>query len=276
MNSFSLRLFLILRFLLTLINFMFLKKNTQILGIDIGGSGIKGAPVDVKTGKLLEERFRVVTPLPPTPDAIAKEINNLIKHYNWKGPVGVGFPAVVQNGIVRSATNIDKSFIGVDVNKLFSKTANCSVFVLNDADAAGIAEMKFGAGLEQKGVVLMVTVGTGIGTVLFSKRKLVPNTELGQVMMKGITAEKYVSDSTRKELDLSWSEWTKRFEEYLHYMENLFWPDLIIVGGGLSKKPEKFMGRVSVKSKIVPAQLLNNAGLIGAAIAARNMKIELD
>jgi polyphosphate glucokinase len=248
----------------------------EILGIDVGGTGIKGAPVDTKNGKLLEERFRVSTPSPATPEAIAREVNTIAKHFKWKGTVGIGFPAVVQQGKARTAANIDKSFIGLDVNELFSKYTGLPVFVLNDADAAGIAEMKFGAGKKHQGVVLLVTVGTGVGTVLFSRRKLVPNLELGHIIMHGVSAEKNVSDLARREQDLSWAEWVKRFDEYMHYLEDLLWPDIVIIGGGLSKKPEKFENLLTIKAKVMPAKLLNDAGMIGSAVAARDMKKILD
>ena len=246
-------------------------KKKKILGIDIGGSGIKGAIVHTKKGKLLTERHRIPTPNPATPNEVAVIINEMVKHFEWNGAVGCGFPAVIQNGTARTAANIDKTWIGTNVNSLFTDITGCPVFAVNDADAAGMAEMKFGAGRGNKGVVILITVGTGIGTVIFSRGKLVPNTELGHVLLNTMEAEEYASDAVRKKLDLSWEDWAKRFDEYLVYMEKLFWPDLFIIGGGASKKDEKFLEYLSVKTPVVPAELLNNAGIVGAALLAKDM-----
>lgn len=244
-------------------------KLKYVLGIDVGGSGIKGSIVNTKTGKLEEDRYRIPTPNPATPDEVAKTIAAIADHFNWKDPIGVGFPAVIQNGFARTAANIDKSWINVNAEKIISKQTGCFVRVFNDADAAGVAEMKFGAGQDNNGVVLLVTIGTGIGTVIFNRGKLLPNTELGHVEFKGEEGESYASDATRQRLNLSWDEWGARINEYLVHMENLFWPDLIIVGGGVSKHAEKFFTQLTVKTKVVPAQLLNNAGIVGAAIEAK-------
>jgi polyphosphate glucokinase len=241
----------------------------KILGIDIGGSGIKGAPVKIKDGAILEERHRIPTPEPSTPENVAEVINQIVKHFDWKKPIGCGFPAVIQQGVARTAANVDDSWIDADINKLFSKVTGLPVTVVNDADAAGLAEMKFGAGRNVKGTVLLCTIGTGIGTVMFSNGRLVPNLEMGHIELHGMDAEKYCSDAARKNEDLSWEEWAKRFDEYLHAMELLTWPDLIILGGGASKKGDKFLKYLTVKAKVVPAQLLNNAGLVGAALSAR-------
>jgi len=246
-------------------------KYKEVLGIDFGGSGIKGAPVDVKKGILLEERHRIPTPQPAEPDGVIREINNLVKFFNWKGPIGIGFPSVVQHGIIKTASNIDDSWIGVNATERISKQTSCPTFVLNDADAAGMAEMKYGAGKKNKGVVLLITVGSGIGTVVFTNKKLVPNLEWGHVYMpKDIESEEYVSDAVRKKLDLSWEDWAKRFNEYLCYINQLLWSDLIIIGGGVSKEKKfsKFEDILTVDTKVVPAELMNNAGLIGAARAA--------
>ncbi len=172
----------------------------------------------------------------------------------------------------------NKSFIGLNVEELFSKCTNCMVKVVNDADAAGLAEMKFGAGGKNKGVVFLITVGTGIGTVIFTKGKLLPNTELGHIILKNMEAEHYASDSAKQKFDLSWKEWAHRFDEYLHYLEELFWPDVIIIGGGVSKSDHKFLQYLTVKTKVIPAQLQNNAGIIGAALAAKKMikQVEID
>lgn len=241
----------------------------EILGIDIGGSGIKGAPVNIETGKLVSERKRYPTPDPSSPENIATTLIDLVKHFNWKGPVGSGFPAVVNNGKIFTASNIDNKWIGTNASDLFSKTTGCDFVVINDADAAGVAEMEFGAGRDNQGVVFIITVGTGIGTALFSKGCLVPNTELGHIVMNDMIAEKYCSDAIRKKEDLSWKKWSKRFNEYLCEIERLFWPDLIIIGGGASKKQTKFFQYLDTKTKVVTADLRNEAGMIGAAMATK-------
>jgi polyphosphate glucokinase len=246
-------------------------KSQKILGIDIGGSGIKGAPINVKTGKILKGRYRLDTPDPSSPKAIAEAVVKIVKHFKWKGPVGCGFPGVIQRGFVRTAANVDKSWIDTNINKLLSDATGLPVYAINDADAAGLAEMKFGAGKDMKGVVLLLTVGTGIGTVLFSNGKLVPNLEMGHIELHGMDAEKQCSDAVRKDLVMSWEEWAKKFNEYLLAIHALLWPDLIILGGGASKKTDKFLDFLKVKAKIVPAKLLNEAGLVGAAIAAKNL-----
>jgi polyphosphate glucokinase len=203
-------------------------------------------------------------------------IKQIVEHFNWKGPIGVGYPGVVQNGIARTAANVDDSWINQNLNNKFSKLTGCPVHVVNDADAAGTGEMKFGAGKNVKGVAMLITVGTGLGTVMFSGGKLVPNLELGHVILRGDDAEKYASDAARKNEDLSWEEWALRFNEYLERLEDLTWPDLIIIGGGASKKDDKFFQYLKSRAKVVPAQLLNEAGIIGAAVAARNQhKLQL-
>ncbi len=247
-------------------------KLKKVLGIDVGGSGIKGAIINTKTGDLITDRHRIPTPVQAKPGQVADVIKQIVDYFNWTGAVGVGFPAVVQNGVAKTAANIDKSFIGTNIESLFSQKTNCKVKVINDADAAGQAEMKFGAGRNNKGVVFLITVGTGIGTVIFTKGKLLPNTELGHVYMnKDREAELYTSDATRQKHDLSWKDWAQRFDEYLNYLEKLFWPDLFIIGGGVSKSEAKFLQHLTVKTKVVSAQLLNYAGIIGAAIAAKKM-----
>ncbi len=243
-------------------------KTKNVLGIDIGGSGIKGAPVNIKTGELVNERYRIPTPFPATPEKVADIIQEIAEHFNWKGSIGCGFPAVIQNGIARTAANIDHSWIGTNVNKLISSKTGCPAYVVNDADAAGLAEMEFGAGKSNSGVVILITVGTGLGTVIFSGGQLVPNTELGHIILNGQDAEKYTSDSARKNYDLSWDIWAKRFDKYLNYLEQLLWPDLIIIGGGASKKKDKFFQHLTVQARILPAELLNNAGIVGAALFA--------
>jgi polyphosphate glucokinase len=246
----------------------------EVLGIDIGGSGLKGAIVDTNTGELLTERYRIPTPQPAEPKAIAKSVTNMIGHFNWSGFIGCGFPAVVQHGRVLTASNIDESWINTDIVELFRRENKNLLYVLNDADAAGFAEMKFGAGREHSGAVVVITVGTGIGSAFFTEGKLFPNTEFGQFTLNGKIAEDYASDAVRKTEDLSWKKWGKRFNEYLQHLEMLLWPDLIILGGGVSKKFDKFSKHIKIKSGIIPAKLLNNAGLIGAALAAEENLVQ--
>ncbi len=240
----------------------------QAFGMDIGGSGVKGAPVDAQTGALTAERFRVETPQPATPQAISQSVADVVRHFDWKGPIGVGFPAALRRGVALTAANIDKSWIGQNAEQLFADATGCPVRVANDADVAGLAEMAFGAGKGQSGVVLVITLGTGIGTALFVNGVLLPNTELGHIELNGKDAETYAADSAREREDLKWGEWAKRVDKYLLKMEALFWPDLIIVGGGVSKRSEKFLPLLTVKAPIVPAALRNEAGIIGAAALA--------
>jgi polyphosphate glucokinase len=241
----------------------------QILGIDIGGSGIKGAPVEIDTGELMTERFRIPTPDPSEPDAVADVVKEIVKNFQWKGPIGCTFPAIVRRGVVESAANVDKSWIGTDGQKLIQKKTKCPTILLNDADAAGIAEMQFGAGRGNEGVVIMLTLGTGIGSALFYKGNLLPNTELGHLEIRGKDAELRASDRIRQEKDLDWPEWGERVNEYVQRVEYLFSPDLFIIGGGVSKKADKFLPYIhTAHAQIVPAQLLNDAGIVGAAMAA--------
>lgn len=243
----------------------------QILGVDIGGSGIKGAIVDTETGKLITERHRIETPQPATPEAIAAVLAQLVLHFHWNGPVGCGFPAAIQQGVARTAANIAKSFIDTNIDQLFSAATNCPCYNVNDADAAGMAEIHFGAGAGQAGVVLLITIGTGLGTALFSDGKLMPNTELGHMYLEnGVEAERYASDAVRKIEDLGWKSWGNRFNVYLTLMEKLFWPDLIILGGGASKKFDKFKEQLSVEVPVKPAAFLNQAGIVGAALYAKS------
>lgn len=246
----------------------------QILGVDIGGSGIKGAIVDTAKGELVTERYRIDTPQPATPEAIAVTLAQLVTYFNWRGPVGCGFPAAIQHGIVRTAANISPSFIGTHIDKLFSETTKCPCYNLNDADAAGMAEMHFGEGAGQSGVVLLITIGTGLGTVFFTDGKLLPNTELGHLhLQNGKIAEHYASDMVRKTKDLSWKNWGNRFNTYLTTMEELFWPDLILLGGGASKKFDKFKAQITVETPVKPAAFLNQAGIVGAALYAQSKNI---
>ncbi len=243
----------------------------QILGIDIGGSGIKGAPVDVETGKLTADRYRIPTPQPSKPEAVADVVAEVVKHFNWSGPIGCTFPAVVKNGVTLSAANVDQAWIGTHAQSLFHKKTNCAVLVLNDADAAGIAEMKFGAGKNKSGVVIILTFGTGIGSAIFCDGVLLPHTEFGHMEVRGKDAEQRASDRTRDEQDLSWTKWAKRVNEVLNRLEILFSPDLFIIGGGVSKEYDKFLPLLKNPTKVVRAKLLNEAGIVGAAIAAKSL-----
>jgi len=240
----------------------------EILGIDIGGSGVKGAPVDTVNGKMLTERFRIPTPEGAKPKHVAAVVTEVARHFEWKGPIGVGFPAVIQRGVARTAANVDKKWIGTNAVKLLSVATGCPVRVLNDADAAGIAEMRFGAGKDRDGVVFIITIGTGLGTAVFTDGVLVPNTELGHIEMDGEEAEFQASDAARKRDGLKWKQWAVRFDRYLNRLDALFWPDLFILGGGASGKMNKFRDVLTVDAEVVPAQLLNEAGIIGAAVAA--------
>ncbi|MGW3343525.1 polyphosphate--glucose phosphotransferase [Nonomuraea rubra] len=235
----------------------------NVLGIDIGGSGIKGAPVDTEAGELLEERLRIPTPEPSSPDAVAGVVRTITEHFGWTGPVGVTFPGVVVDGVIRSAANVDRSWVGVDAGRLFGGAT-----VLNDADAAGLAEVRFGEGKGHRGTILVLTFGTGIGSALFVDGTLVPNTELGHLELNGKEAEHHASDRAREKHDLGWDKWAERVEEYLRYVEMLFTPSLIVIGGGVSKKAQKFLPHVHLATPVVPAALQNQAGIIGVAHAA--------
>jgi len=242
--------------------------GTTIVGIDIGGTGIKGAPVDLTTGALAGERIRMLTPSPATPSAVAAVVVPLLDEIGVDGPIGVTMPGVVTGGVIRTAANIDKKWLGMDVVELFEKATGRPVAVVNDADAAGIAEMKFGAGAGRRGVVMMITLGTGIGTALFVDGALVPNTELGHLHLHHGDAEHWAADSAREREDLSWEDFGERVNQYLALIQRLFWPDLIIVGGGASKKAEKFFTQFTVDTEVVPAALQNEAGIVGAAMLA--------
>jgi polyphosphate glucokinase len=233
----------------------------KIMGIDIGGSGIKGAPVEIETGLLAGERYRLATPEPASPDAVGDVVAHLVKHFKWKGPVGCTIPAVVRDGVAYTAANIDEAWIGTNGRKLLQRKTRCPVFLLNDADAAGMAEVEFGAGRGHRGVILVLTFGTGIGSAIFVNGQLMPNTELGHIELRGKDAESRVSDRARRDKCLSWKKWARRVNEYLGRIESLFSPDLIIVGGGVSKKHEKFLPLLNTRAQVVPAQLLNDVSL---------------
>lgn len=238
------------------------------LGIDFGGSGIKGGLVDINKGELIGERHRIETPNPATPEGVSEVIQQIVTHFDYTGEIGVAFPAAIQNGVVKTASNIDKSWIGNNAETMFTQITKNPVKVMNDADAAGIAEMRFGHGRDIKGVALIVTIGSGLGTAIFTNGVLVPNTELGHIHYKNKVAEKWASDAVRKKQDLSWKKWGKRFAEYLQYMQKLFYPEIIILGGGASKKFDKYKDTLEdVETKVVPAHLQNQAGIIGSAAA---------
>lgn len=243
----------------------------KVLGIDVGGSGIKGAVVDTQTGKMLTDRHRVSTPSPATPKAIGLAIRGLVEYFQWQGLVGCGFPAAITHGFARTAANVDKSFINTNINELFSKLTGLTVCCINDADAAGVAEVAFGEGKNVDGTIILVTIGTGLGTALFISGRLVPNTELGHIYLaNGIEAEVYAADASREKEDLKRRQWAPRLDVYLTTMENLFWPDLFIVGGGASKRLGRFIDLLTVKTPVVAASMLNEAGIVGAAINADN------
>ena len=240
---------------------------TTVLGIDVGGTGIKGAPVDTRTGRLLADRHRILTPQPATPDAVAGVVGELAKFFDWTGPSGATFPAVIKHGVAHTAANVDPAWIGTNAEELFAQAIGGDVTVVNDADAAGIAEMQLGGGRGRAGVVIMVTLGTGIGSAVFLDGVLLPNTELGHLQLDGKDAEEIAAESVREGEELSWKKWSKRLDAYLQMVEGLFSPDLFIIGGGVSKKSGKFIPRLEVQTEVVPAELLNEAGIVGAALA---------
>lgn len=243
----------------------------QVLGIDVGGTGIKAAVVDTATGALLDQRSRIKTPHPATPEAVAQTLKAVIAQHAWNGPVGIGFPAAIQRGVARTAANIDKSFIGLPIVDYFSQATGCPVYMANDADAAGLAEVRFGAGKGNLGVVLIITIGTGLGTALFCESHLQPNTEMGHVYLdNGVEAESYASEAVRVTQGLSWDVWGKRLNHYLTTMENLIWPDLIVLGGAVSKDLKEYAPLLHTHAPVVAASFLNQAGIVGAALFAEN------
>jgi polyphosphate glucokinase len=241
----------------------------QALGIDIGGTGIKGAPVDLATGKLVTARNKIDTPQPSTPEAVTEVVREVVQSFGWTGVIGATFPGVVTDGVIRTAANVDKNWIDTDAAALFGKAVGTGVSVLNDADAAGIAEMTFGEGVGVKGTVLMLTFGTGVGSALFTDGILVRNTEFGHIEIRGKDAEKRASEHAKVEHDWGWKDWAQRVSEYLQRLEQMLSPSLIIVGGGISKEADKWVPLLTgVRAKIVPATLHNDAGIVGAAMAA--------
>ncbi len=241
----------------------------KVLGIDVGGTGIKGAPVELPSGEILAEHLHLPTPQPATPGAVTAAIKKMIQHFQFSGPVGVGFPGVMRHGVVATAANLSPSWVGKPAEKLFQKATRLPFTVINDADAAGLAEMQYGVGQQEKGTVVMITLGTGIGSAVFIGGVLVPNTEFGHLTLRGKDAETIASAKAREVNDWSWKKWSKRVREYLHLVDRLINPDLIIVGGGVSQRAEKWLPRASkgVKAKVVPAKLHNEAGIVGAAMA---------
>jgi len=241
-------------------------------GVDIGGSGIKGGVVDLDAGKLVGERVRIPTPEPSKPDAVADVVKQIVDEFGWTESLGVTLPAVIKHGVAHTAANIDKSWLGTDAGSLFAdrlKRGQNEVVVLNDADAAGVAEITYGWPDDQHGVVVLLTFGTGIGSALFLNGKLVPNTEFGHLEVDGHDAETRAAASVKEEQDLSWEEWAVRVSRYVRSLEDLIWPDLIIAGGGVSKKADKWLPLLDVRTRVVAAELRNDAGIVGAARAAK-------
>lgn len=240
----------------------------QILGVDIGGTGIKAAPVDVTTGKLVAERVKMPTPHPAEPDAVAAVVRELVTGFGWTGPAGITFPGVITDGITRTAANLDPAWIGMDARGLFGKAAGLQVAMINDADAAGLAEMRFGVGAGHQGTVVLLTLGTGIGSALFFDGVLVPNTEFGHIEIRGKDAEKRASEHAKETHDLSWEKWAAQVDEYLMHIEALLSPRLFIIGGGISRKSDKFLPLLTgLTAPVVAAAMHNDAGIVGAAMA---------
>lgn len=239
----------------------------KVLGIDIGGSAVKGAPVDTATGKLLAERIRIPSETLLTPAQLAHHVGEVARHFAWQGPVGIGFPGVIQGTRILTSANLHPGFIGKDGVKLFSRAAGNPVTLLNDAAAAGIAEMEFGAGKKFRGKALLLTLGTGVGSVLFYRGVVFP-CEFGHLPYKGKSVEKFVAASVKERRDLSWEKWGKRLGNYLDVLERVLWPELIVIGGGISARHEKFFRYLDCRARVVPAQFLNEAGIVGAALAA--------
>lgn len=239
--------------------------HREVLGIDIGGTGIKGAVVDLHKGKFSTDRLRIETPQPATVESVAGVVAQITEHFNCDGPVGVTFPGVVMHGVIKTAANLDDSWIDADASAVFGASTGCDVTVLNDADAAGIAEQRFGAAHGHEGVVLLLTLGTGIGSALLYHGKLVPNSELGHLELHGADAEKYCAESVREHESLSWDVWAARLSEYLQLVERLLWPDLYILGGGISKDPDPWVPLLECRTPVMMAELKNKAGIVGAA-----------
>ncbi|HLU52432.1 MAG TPA: ROK family protein [Acidimicrobiia bacterium] len=240
-----------------------------VLGIDIGGSGIKANVVDLDLGEPVGKRLKISTPQPSTPEAVIEAVRELASRFDVDGPVGCTFPAVILNGVTMTAANVDEAWIGTDAVSLLREALGRPVTLVNDADAAGLAEMKYGAGKDREGVVICLTFGTGIGSALFTHGVLVPNTEFGHLHFRGYeSVEDWAAASARDRENLSWEEWGERVNAYLQYLERIFTPDLMIVGGGVSRRFDKFAGYIETRCDVVPAKLRNEAGIVGAAMAA--------
>jgi polyphosphate glucokinase len=247
------------------------------LGIDVGGSGIKGAPVDLERGEFAQKRLRIDTPAESTPTAVCEVIARVVDHFDEvrsDSPIGVTIPGVVQHGVVKTAANIDKSWIGCEIEQLLEDRLQHDVVVVNDADAAGVGELEFGAAKGHQGLVILTTLGTGIGTAVFNRGVLVPNSELGHLEIDGVDAETVAASSAKTREDLSYEEWAKRLQVYYRRLEDLLWPDLIVVGGGVSKESDEFLPLLDLRTPIIPARLRNKAGIIGAAVLATRVQDE--
>ncbi len=243
----------------------------EILGIDIGGSGIKGAIVDLQTGELTEPRFRIPTPESREPEEMAQVVKSIVEHFDYQGIVGCGFPTIIKKGICKDEGNLSKKWVGVNVEELFEKTTGFDFTVINDADAAGLAEVNYGAGQDEDGFTLMITVGTGLGSGAYFDGQLIPNFELGQLSLNDYEkVEDWAASSIKKKEDLSFKEWASRFNIFLNHIFKVLNPDLILVGGGISKHWKKYEDHLEVNTKLAPAKLRNTAGILGAAIAAKN------
>src|SRR5918995_292842 len=250
-------------------------QNKPVLGIDIGGSGIKGAPVDLSTGEMITDRLKIATPSPSTPKKVAAVVGEIVDHFADQigdGPIGVTIPAVVTHGRTRSAANIDKSWIDAEAEKIFEDALGRDILLVNDADAAGVAEVRYGAAKDHPGLVVLTTLGTGIGTAIVYRGVLIPNSELGHIEVDGHDAETRAASSAKEREDLSYKEWAVRLQRYYERLEALLWPDLIVVGGGVSRKSDKFLPLLKLKSEIVPAKLQNTAGIVGAAWLASDRR----
>lgn len=240
----------------------------NILGVDVGGSGIKGAPVDLANGRLEVPRHKILTPQPATPTAVAEAVGRLAAEFEAPAVAGLAVPAVVMQGVAATAANIDPAWIGCDIGRLFGEALGCPVAALNDADAAGMAEMRYGAGRDRRGTVVMLTLGTGIGSAVFVDGTLVPNTEFGHLDLRGKEAEHRAAAQVRKNENLSWDKWAARVSEVLRVLESLLWPNLFIIGGGVIRKQDKFLPLLECRTPVVSAALGNDAGIVGAALAA--------
>ena len=242
--------------------------NGPVLGIDIGGTGVKGAPVDLATGEFVRDRLKIATPKPATPEAVSDVVARIADHFDddlGDSPIGIAIPAVAQHGVARSAANIDPSWVDTDVDALFTERLSRPVHVVNDADAAGVAEARYGVAHDVPGLVILTTLGTGIGSAFLLDGKLMPNSELGHLEIDGHDAEHRAAQSAKERENLSYAQWAKRLQRYYGFVENIFWPDLFVVGGGISKSSDKFLPLLDLRTPIVPAKLRNSAGIVGAA-----------